>query len=41
MELLPPTPARMARAADVFQYRIKNVNKPHERVAKGNELRSA
>ena len=24
-----------------FQYRIKNVNEPHERVAKENELRSA
>ena len=26
---------------EVFQYRIKNVNEPHERVAKENELRSA
>ena len=26
---------------EAFQYRIKNVNEPHERVAKENELRSA
>jgi hypothetical protein len=25
----------------VFQYRIKNVNEPHERMAKEHELRSA
>ena len=25
----------------VFQYRIKNANEPHERVAKEHELRSA
>jgi hypothetical protein len=27
--------------AEVFQYRIKNVNEPHERVAKEHELRRA
>ena len=32
--LLPPE-------GPVFQYRIKNVNEPHERVAKEHELRSA
>ena len=32
--LLPP-------AGEAFQYRIKNVNEPHERVAKENELRTA
>jgi hypothetical protein len=26
---------------EAFQYRIKNVHEPHERVAKENELRSA
>jgi hypothetical protein len=26
---------------EVFQYRIKNINEPHERVAKEHELRSA
>ena len=26
---------------EAFQYRIKNVNEPHERVAKESELRSA
>jgi hypothetical protein len=29
------------RAPGAFQYRIKNVNEPHERVAKENELRTA
>jgi hypothetical protein len=33
-ELLPPE-------GGVFQYRIKNVNEPHERMAKEHELRSA
>jgi hypothetical protein len=33
-QLLPPE-------GEAFQYRIKNVNEPHERVAKENELRSA
>ena len=33
-QLLPPE-------GEVFQYRIKNVNEPHERVAKESELRSA
>ena len=33
-QLLPPE-------GKVFQYRIKNVNEPHERVAKESELRSA
>ena len=33
-QLLPPQ-------GEAFQYRIKNVNEPHERVAKGSELRSA
>ena len=33
-QLLPPE-------GEVFQYRIKNANEPHERVAKENELRSA
>ena len=33
-QLLPPE-------GEVFQYRIKNVNEPHERVAKENELRGA
>jgi hypothetical protein len=32
-QLLPPED-------EAFQYRIKNVNEPHERVAKENELRS-
>jgi hypothetical protein len=32
---LPPT------EGEAFQYRINNVNEPHERVAKENELRSA
>jgi hypothetical protein len=32
--LLPPE-------GEAFQYRIKNVNEPHERVAKENELRTA
>ena len=32
--LLPPE-------GEVFQYRIKNVNEPHERVAKEGELRRA
>jgi hypothetical protein len=32
-QLLPPQ-------GGVFQYRIKNPNEPHERVAKKNELRS-
>ena len=31
-QLLPPDD-------EAFQYRIKNVNEPHERVAKENELR--
>jgi hypothetical protein len=26
---------------EVFQYRIKNANEPHERMAKEHELRSA
>jgi hypothetical protein len=26
---------------EAFQYRIKNVNEPHERVVKENELRNA
>ena len=33
-QLLPPQ-------GEAFQYRIKNVNEPHERVAKESELRSA
>ena len=33
-QLLPPD-------GEGFQYRIKNVNEPHERVAQENELRSA
>ena len=33
-QLLPPE-------GEVFQYRIRNVNEPHERVAKENELRRA
>ena len=33
-QLLPPEGA-------AFQYRIKNANEPHERVAKEHELRSA
>jgi hypothetical protein len=33
-QLLPPE-------REAFQYRIKNANEPHERVAKENELRSA
>jgi hypothetical protein len=33
-QLLPPE-------GEAFQYRIKNVNEPHERVAKEHELRSA
>ena len=33
-QLLPPQ-------GEEFQYRIKNVNEPHERVAKESELRSA
>ena len=33
-QLLPPE-------GEAFQYRIKNVNEPHERVAKEIELRSA
>jgi hypothetical protein len=33
-QLLPPE-------GEAFQYRIKNVNEPHERVVKENELRSA
>jgi hypothetical protein len=33
-QLLPPEDG-------AFQYRIKNVNEPHERVAKESELRSA
>ena len=33
-QLLPPE-------GEAFQYRIKNVNEPHERVAQENELRSA
>jgi hypothetical protein len=32
--LLPPE-------GEAFQYRIKNTNEPHERVAKEHELRSA
>jgi len=32
-QLLPPE-------GEVFQYRIKNVNEPHERLAKESELRS-
>ena len=31
----------LPRQGEAFQYRIKNVNEPHERVAKENELRSA
>jgi hypothetical protein len=27
--------------SDTFRYRIKDSNEPHERVAKGNELRGA
>ncbi len=34
IQLLPPE-------GEVLQYRIKNVNEPHERVAKESELRSA
>ena len=33
-QLLPPE-------GEAFQYRIKNVNEPHERVAKEHELLSA
>ena len=33
-KLLPPE-------GDAFQYRIKNANEPHERVAREHELRSA
>ena len=33
-QLLPPE-------GKVFQYRIKNINEPHERVAKESELRRA
>ena len=33
-QLLPPE-------GEAFQYRIKNANDPHERVAKEHELRSA
>ena len=33
-QLLPPE-------GEAFQYRIKNANEPHERVAKENELRAA
>ncbi len=33
-QLLPPE-------GEAFQYRIKNANEPHERVAKESELRSA
>jgi hypothetical protein len=33
-QLLPPE-------GEAFQYRIKNANEPHERVAKEHELRSA
>ena len=33
-QLLPPE-------GKVFQYRIKNINEPHERVVKEYELRSA
>jgi hypothetical protein len=33
-QLLPPE-------GEAFQYRIKNVNEPHERVAKEDELRGA
>jgi hypothetical protein len=33
-QLLPPE-------GDEFQYRIKNINEPHERVAKESELRRA
>ena len=33
-QLLPPE-------GEAFQYRIKNVNEPHERIAKEYELRSA
>jgi len=32
-QLLPPE-------GEMFQYRIKNVNEPHERVANESELRS-
>ena len=31
----------IAARGEAFQYRIKNVNEPHERVAKESELRSA
>ena len=31
----------LPRQGEAFQYRIKNVNEPHERVGKENELRSA
>ena len=31
-QLLPPE-------GEMFQYRIKNINEPHERVAKESELR--
>ena len=33
-QLLPPE-------GGAFQYRIKNTNEPHERIAKEHELRSA
>jgi hypothetical protein len=33
-QLLPPE-------GEAFQYRVKNVNEPHERVAKEHELRRA
>ena len=33
-QLLPPE-------GEAFQYRIKNANEPHERLAKEHELRSA
>ena len=33
-QLLPPE-------GEAFQYRIKNANEPHERMAKEHELRSA
>jgi hypothetical protein len=33
-QLLPPE-------GEAFQYRIKNINEPHERVVKEHELRSA
>jgi hypothetical protein len=32
--------ARLPSENGGFQYRIKNVNEPHERVARENELRS-